>query len=81
VKLDEPEPGHPDEVGVEGRQRRVVIRGERGDEEIGDAEPLSGIPGRIDPFVDPRPRCGTGLEHAERGQGAPEDGASTIEPL
>ena len=64
VTREETEAGHASEVLVERPDRRTALCGEGTDQQIGEAEPLAGRPGDVDPLVDELP--GTALREEER---------------
>jgi hypothetical protein len=55
VEADEAEPLHAGEVRVEGPEAGAVIRGDRGDQQVGDSEAVACVTRPIDPGVDPIP--------------------------
>ena len=57
-----------------------MIRGDRSDEEIGESEAFAGIPGAIDPLLEPLPRRIRRTDERQRGERRAPDQTREFDP-
>ena len=75
VDPHEAESRHPREVGVVRPSLRALVRSDRGDQQVRDAESLARVAGSVDPLVKPAPgRIGGGIQR-QGGQRGPKASA------
>ena len=72
MNLNQADASHADKIAVEGPDRCVVIGCDRGNQEVGKAEALSGLSRTLEPIIDARPRSFVWKENRKRGECATE---------